>query len=136
MALDLGCYKSETKKSPKPLKYPRSILESHKENTNMEQSGATLSHGAVFSEGCPVQGSPLRGHCSIQTGLSHKPFELQRNTTIPSQVQESRLEERRENMCMKTVPDRKGIWRKTACSRLAKPFKPYFYIELLASSTE
>lgn len=37
---------------------------------------------------------------------------------------------------METVPDRKGIWRKTACSWLAKPFKPYFYAQLLASSAE
>lgn len=100
MALDLGCYRSETKETPKPLKYPRSILQSHRENTNMEKkSEATLSNGPVFREECPVQGSPLRGHCSLQTRLSYKPFELQKNPTILSQVQESRLGERRENMC-------------------------------------
>lgn len=87
MALDLGCNKSENKK-PKPFKYPSSILESHRKKANMEErSGATpllarqhstLLNGSAFSEGCPVQGSPLRGALSTSppTGLSYKPLEF------------------------------------------------------------
>lgn len=82
MALDLGCNKSESKKT-KPLKYPSSMLESHRKSTNMEERSratpllsrqhGTLSNGSAFSEGCPVQGTLST---SPQTGLSYKPLEL------------------------------------------------------------